>query len=966
MADSPLALLGVIRFHLSQLTAANGHHEFEHLARHLARARIYSNILPATGPVGAGGDGGRDFQTFRVHLDDPLQSPSGFAARSSGERTVAFACSLQAKIDGKIRSDLKTILAEGPVVEVVYFCETNVPIGRRRKLQASAANQGVELNIFDGMAIAEMLTDPEVFWIAQEYLRIPADHMPPRTEEAGWYERLRARWSDRTPVPFSQADFFDIKAGLRHATFEATAKPDLLGWMAKTEAFFDEITPRPLMRNALYELSVASLRGRGEMTSQTGRLRDYYDDVEEFAGLADLQDAATLLVYSFGALVRDNLDVDPDLLFTWRDRLLALIDAEMTVAPGPGRQSGLLQVRGHLGLLPPDRDTMPDPTVGYADWHRMLDIAEDAPLYPIEAFADFLGGALKWGVEQEALLALAARADELLQKRGGGPAGAKAVERAKTLMDQEHYIAAIRELHAAKARWFTGEHLDGLLNVFLLLGHCYQAVGLKYAAKYYALAAAYIASHEQATAIVRLQPDALHALADAEDAAGNSLGFLMTLLLAIDAHLRIDPDPMDGAVYPWVNANLSHVASLVSLVRRGQPDAEPLLTEPLAFWPEMFRDGVLALVDRPDADWNQGTFEDAWPLFAGAMSNRPFSDLGRRREVQWAALGLSWTVGFDNTYATTPIAEQFIAALQLALAAHAGIDLGLVPSDAILDFTIDDQADAFRVELDRDVPGGPRLQVVGPMRDRGAEQVEDTLAAIAIVLRQFTVLDDRVFVERLHMEMVGQIFVARPYPEMYRFFAPEALFFEVARRATEGFRRDLAWPIEPHADLAWFDGPGPTFDEQEALDSVAKRYQAIMPAIRHTLSAMIEDPGVYARLHKLHLDGLMDWEILAIVANIAMNARIEVDLKAGREASIAQAQAVMMVVETPETALRLNLFSDEAFEAHRNVYVGAHADSWRLRPPPAGFFRDLEKFLVGRYRMRDLDVEHEDFFGWPA
>ena len=39
-----------IRFGLSQLAETNSHHEFEHLCRHLARARICSNIIPATDP----------------------------------------------------------------------------------------------------------------------------------------------------------------------------------------------------------------------------------------------------------------------------------------------------------------------------------------------------------------------------------------------------------------------------------------------------------------------------------------------------------------------------------------------------------------------------------------------------------------------------------------------------------------------------------------------------------------------------------------------------------------------------------------------------------------------------------------------------------------------------------------------------------------------------------------------------
>ena len=61
-------VISQIRFQLEQLSAKNAHHDFEHLCRHLARAKICGNIIPATGPVSAGGDQGRDFETFRTYL----------------------------------------------------------------------------------------------------------------------------------------------------------------------------------------------------------------------------------------------------------------------------------------------------------------------------------------------------------------------------------------------------------------------------------------------------------------------------------------------------------------------------------------------------------------------------------------------------------------------------------------------------------------------------------------------------------------------------------------------------------------------------------------------------------------------------------------------------------------------------------------------------------------------------------
>ncbi|WP_338832602.1 hypothetical protein [Bradyrhizobium sp. 27S5] len=99
---TPVKLISVIRFHLGELSARNGHHEFESLCRHLARARIYRNIIPATGPVGAGGDQGRDFETYSAGYE------VGLFDRKVSDGKAVFCCSLEKRIEKKIRADVAT------------------------------------------------------------------------------------------------------------------------------------------------------------------------------------------------------------------------------------------------------------------------------------------------------------------------------------------------------------------------------------------------------------------------------------------------------------------------------------------------------------------------------------------------------------------------------------------------------------------------------------------------------------------------------------------------------------------------------------------------------------------------------------------------------------------------------------------------------------------------------------------
>src|SRR6476660_2178093 len=122
-------LASQIRFQLDQLSAQNRYHDFEHLSRHLARLRICSNILPATGPVSAGGDQGRDFETFLTYLSQSPIAGSSFVGLVS-QAAVAFACTLtqKAKLKSKVKSDISVIVGGAvPVASIHYFCSSDLP-----------------------------------------------------------------------------------------------------------------------------------------------------------------------------------------------------------------------------------------------------------------------------------------------------------------------------------------------------------------------------------------------------------------------------------------------------------------------------------------------------------------------------------------------------------------------------------------------------------------------------------------------------------------------------------------------------------------------------------------------------------------------------------------------------------------------------------------------------------------------
>lgn len=253
-----------IRFGLSQLSARNGHYEFEEMTRALARETVSRNILPATGPVAAGGDQGRDFETFTSFFANQVGKLGRELGISAGDG-VAFACTLQADdLGSKIVSDVRKIVGEGTAVEhVVYYCEANLPVGRRHELQSKAREEhNVHVEVFDGQAISELLTQRHLYWIAQEFLHLPAGALPPAPERPDWYESDLRRWREDDHIPTTPGDLVDLSGCLRYATFHEDAALDLPFWIERMAAFIRDGIPDFVQQKARYEIAVAQLRGR--------------------------------------------------------------------------------------------------------------------------------------------------------------------------------------------------------------------------------------------------------------------------------------------------------------------------------------------------------------------------------------------------------------------------------------------------------------------------------------------------------------------------------------------------------------------------------------------------------------------------------------------------------------------------------------------------------------------------------
>ncbi len=478
MADK-VQVIAQIRFALERLSERNAQHEWEHLCRHYARLRIAPNILPATGPVQAGGDQGRDFETFQTFVSrDPL-TMRYLVGLSNSNKPLAFACTLEKSIEPKIRQDVTTIMSSGtPVGGIYIFCTQGVAVAKRHKLEAWAREQySISLTILDGEAISEALAERDVIWLAERYLEIAAEvlsQLDGGDVEQDWYTQVLSKWQRETRAAQSYADFTEIKAAGRAAlgpfTYDEQGqplfgyeRPEMPFWIERLDEIAGQTGLEKLRRQALYEASVLRLRGLGSLVGQEHRLRTYFAEIPELQSAADLVNTQVLLTYVFPASKHSRVDIEEAEIRTWFAAIEQQLDDRIADADRHkwvNEHCTLLEARGNIALFHGLQmgEANVDSALRY--WSKLAELAAHAPLFPLETFANRLTDFARYVGVHPLYESVTNAVDDLLAKRFGKfKIAEQCLARAKALRNAGDLPRAMMLLHRAKVDWFAEETL---------------------------------------------------------------------------------------------------------------------------------------------------------------------------------------------------------------------------------------------------------------------------------------------------------------------------------------------------------------------------------------------------------------------------------------------------------------------------------------------------------------------------
>jgi hypothetical protein len=912
-------------------------------------------------------------------------------------------------ITSKVRDDVTTTMSSGVRPESVYeFCTCDVAVSKRHKLQGWArATYEVQLEIIDGAAVAELLCAHDLFWLAERYLQVPSEllpALPTGKERKDWYASTLEKWRRETRPARTFADFAEIRAAAREALGPFTCDdqgkhihryelPELPYWIERLEEIGSQGTVASLRRRSLYETVVLRLRGLGSLAGQEDRLRQFFDEIPQLRDAADLEDAEVLLSYVLpeSRLWRIRLG-DSDVM-TWLRALERLLDNQLRNAKKHNmfnEYCALLEVRGHTAQVRRLSEGSADATETLKHWSKLAKSVVRAPLFPLERFADRLAQFARYIGSHPNYEPLTKKVDALLAERFGQfKAAEKCLERAIAFRKAGDLSRAIAQLHRAEIDWFAEETLGKALLALNYLSDAYSEQNLQFAAKYYALAAAYIALNAKDLRLKRLVALGLERAASCDYALGAWHGFFE---LAEAAAIVYPHFPHDfEADFNKRDGMLQHLMFYLVVV----PTATKLLRPSLdAFARERSRHiserlnlavALEQLLSDAEKEWALAGAQELWKSIEEQLAGPPWSDAGAARRAQWRAHGIAWNIEWNNDYETTLAAEEFLAVLQVFLSDLAGQDLCFMRLTINISIRLASE-DAAKVVEERDYKGfdvmfkpsnTERIGIVTlpPYRlfRDGLLTREDLQAgALGVASRLLTEVSllpvDRFYKilnERFKEGLQTKLLVGATYGRCLREFVSQKAFEASERSSRARLEAPPPFVSRIPEKLPWHAGPGPGYDSQEAQQQARNRYEGFSHPIARTLQRLKKELPFRLAISHLRAAGWKDWHILSAVYHVTMNYRLNHICRT--LGSTAEMAASMRLPHEPEREdalpVPLEEYEEKNLRQQLHMFVIAFAETHKLElHQPTPDFSAIEDFLAHRYNFWTDDVEHSDPF----
>lgn len=699
---------------------------------------------------------------------------------------------------------------------------------------------------------------------------------------------------------FNIGKFYQVLYAAKHCRINKYLKDHSTLWLTLLNQFLNIDVLFPYCRREIiYEIIWLTLRPsmkreeNNSLKGLEGIVNEYFYDFEKYDDVLCLEDTLNLLAVIASTQRMNLIDIQREDIDEWYEKIRCLIITKKETVNDKNIYCSLLSIEGfmYLNLY----------SLGYGEEQidkskdvlfEILKNLSDAPLYSVNQLGQQIEGVLDLSIDiinnsqiEDFLENYHEKLLPYIEKSEGSLVRAKTyTNRAMRYLESSKpngILKALDLLHKAKDLYFNKETYEGFVLALLTISQLYVKIGMNLAAKYYSLMAIRFCINVGDSKLYKRISDA-HALVFITDyQQGAWISALDDYEMYIGARLEFNTHPFDmGSDELLRNTStgcslILALSPLISSQLKGYVDYQKIKMG------KVYEDLLINMVKyTEDKQAEIGLTE----LISKKIRYSPINDIGKKRNISWAALECKWSVEFSNDYNGNSIGEEFVSLIQIIQSEIMlkNVDFHLLKGEVKINVIVIDKSKASeQVSSNSDYVWNVYLSLLNSQESKDISMHYAEISASFLgVLNELSLLP----VKKTH-ELYYSLFedglrnktlTVSSYQKAYRDVYSEIRF-------EDSMRSNFNSEVLDINNCNTFNSAGNfntslLYNKERALEQIKQRYKNTLKGIHLTLDKYKDNDGFNDFISEQKKDGWLDWQICMALFNFIINRKANITI----------------------------------------------------------------------------------------
>lgn len=725
-----------------------------------------------------------------------------------------------------------------------------------------------------------------------------------------WYWEVYNRWKNVDVIErLVIGEFYEAIDATRHCRITKHFSKHKEQWLNIMELYIGkERIDDDFKRTAVYEYLWLLLRPvdireipEGNLKGKEDYFRFYFEDFDSFKNGKELEDAQSLMNIAVAAGFMDKTDLSGSEVQDWFDKMRNTLNSRIEIEQNPNEICYLLENLGtHYLFLNANRDVQDKNVQEVLEpLERILENLDRAEYYNVSQLSNRLNDYIELLIETDAeanselidaIIEYTEKLNPTLEIRSGNFKSAKDdLNRGMKYLKSDSprlLLKALDSFHKAKTKFKNEESFEGYVLALINIAQLYSVIGMNLAAKYYALGAAWVSIHKGDRKLLKRIADAFGMVFYADFKQGAWINAIVSFTDYMSARNEFKGTPLNPELEEMPFKIMADLALVFHVSPKIAPELKVMVEHQINILREIGEQFIKPSLQVFEE--SHPTYQTLIPVIERDLTDVPLNDLGDTRNVNFNALGIEWTISFDNTYEMTPQSEEFCGVVQIVLAeiALSKYDFHLIRGKVEIQL---ETSKAFKGPSQE--PSNETIiwkAWVRQLDSQDPKEINLNTSSCVTTIRSivsrlsllpfddFDTLFDSLFKES---DLAGKTQLQGLYQRMYRYVFKQPNFDVLQRQNFQEVSIPNIDLPKTNKVMEWESKLSALYDQEKSLKQIDCRFDRLNKNSYLTIEKLVVNPEFVTLLKSLRDEGWQDWHIFLAITNFILDYKSRLKLK---------------------------------------------------------------------------------------